>query len=406
MNDKFSTKSLTGWWLFDFSNSIPATIGGIYFAKWFTVDSGGNSTLFNLLFFISSLVVILTGKWVGKRIDKDGYKFWIILSSIISIFSVGSIFCVSYLLEGKTAIIFSFIFFLLFLFGYQIGRICHNVYLRCIIPENLQSKMSGFGAAANWAGSLIGILITIPVILKYPGTLGRELTFLEATIAFAILVPISLRFMFRSNNIIQIENLPSRIDLNTWKQTISSIGLLLLSYMLLFDVMSTVQRNLAPYLTVVLLMADDTQSGGFLLILVSALIGGLLSSRLVRFDNSIKWLRLSSFGLFIALLLVVSNSVTLIWVGFAIAGLSYGLLESSIRINFMTYFSPKHAGNSFGVLAIVERTSGILGPLFWIIPFSFLGEKDSYITSMFLMALLTLTALFILLIRKNKSVVE
>lgn len=403
MNNKFNRTSLLGWCLFDFANSIPSVIGGIYFAKWFTEDLGGGSIMFNVLFFISALFIVFTGKWVGNQIDKNGYVFWIKLSSIISIFSVSLLFIFSQIFSKQALIYSTFILFLLFLFGYQISRICHNVYLRGIIPEHLQTKMSGYGAASNWGGSIVGILLTIPVVTNYSGTFGRELTFLVAALAYGIFTPISLFLMLRSKQITSITISNENINTKTWKSILSSIGFLLLIYLLLFDVMATVQRNLPPFLSTVYRMKDDTQAIGFLLILISALIGGLASAKLVNFNNSIFWLKSCSVSLCIAIILITINNTASLWTAFVIAGLSYGILESAIRINFMHNFPPSTAGKNFGVLAVIERTSGVIGPLIWILPFYLISkERQAYISSMLLMAGLTLIALIILNLNKKK----
>lgn len=402
MKTNFNKKSLYGWCLFDFSNSVPLIIGGIYFSKWFTEDLGAGSILFNLLFFVSALFIILTGKWVGNKIDKNGYKFWIKLSSIISIVAVFLLFIFSQLFFEKVLIYSSFILFLIFLFGYQISRICHNVYLRGIIPEHLQSKMSGYGSAANWAGSIFGVLLTIPVVKIFPEMFGREITFLIAALVFGILVPISLSLMFKSKEIIDIKISNENVNVKTWKSILISMGSLLLVYLLLFDVMATVQRNLPPYLTSVFNMTDDTQAIGYLIILVSALLGGIISAKTVNFKNSITWLKRSSFLLGVAIIFICINNSFFLWTAFVLAGVSYGILESTIRVNFMGNFSAHTAGKNFGILAIVERTSGVISPLIWIIPFYIFKETNtSYIVSMLLMSSLAFFALLILKLRER-----
>lgn len=402
---KFFTSSLYGWCLFDFANSIPSIIGGIYFSKWFTEDLRGGSVMFNILFFVSALIIMLTGKWVGNKIDENGYKFWIKLSSAISITSVSLLFVCSQLLSKELLIYTSFVLFLAFLFGYQISRICHNVYLRGIIPEEIQTKMSGYGAAANWGGSIVGILLTIPVVTNYSGMIGRELTFLVAAIGYGVLTPIALVLMFRSNQMTDIKISNESINAKTWKSIIVSVGFLLIVYLLLFDVMATVQRNLPPYLTSVFKMTDDTQAVGFLLILISALSGGFIAAKTVNFRNSIVWLKRSSLSLCIAIVLICINNPVSLWTAFVIAGVSYGILESAIRVNFMGNFTAQTAGKNFGVLAVIERTSGVVGPVIWIVPFYIFKEESfSYIASMVLMSALTLAALLILILNKNNLV--
>ena len=263
--------------------------------------------------------------------------------------------------------------------------------------------MSGFGAAANWAGSIVGIILTIPVITAYPDMFGRELTFLVATVGYGVLTPLALMLMFfsRANSDIAM-SLENRKKL-LWSSLLISVGPALLIYFLLFDVMATVQRNLPPYLTRVFEMPDNTQAIGFLVILFSAMIGGLIAARVVKHKNSKTWLKVCSCSLEVSIILITIGNHLMLWVAFVFAGASYGILESAIRVNFMSSFSSENAGENFGVLAVVERTSGVVGPLVWIIPFSlFIDEVHSYITSMLLMSGLAFMAFILLFFGKEK----
>lgn len=395
-----SKAALFGWCLFDFGYSVAAMIGGIYFAKWFIEDLNANSILLNLLFLSSGIIIMFVGKWIGRKIDQQGYKFWIKTAAIISFLAILLLFLSSQFIQKQFLIPLSFLFNLLFLFGYQMGRICHNVYLYKIIPDELQSKMSGYGTGANWAGSIVGICMTIPIITHYPKTLGRELTFLLAAISFGIFAFISIVLMFLA----QQENL-SKFNVKQIKISWKSVLLYSLSpilvYFLLFDAMVTVQRNLPPFLTEIFNMTDNDQALGFLVTLTSAAVGGFLAAKVINFKNSKNYLMICSLSLSLSIILITLHSSYALWIAFITAGISYGMLESAMRINYMTTFSSNNAGENFGILAVVERTAGILGPIVWSIPFLFLGTSTSYILAMNLMAGLTFTA-FIILISKKR----
>lgn len=397
-------KSLFGWCLFDFAMAIPVVIGGIYFSKWYIENVGATSTILNLLFFSATLIIFLSGRWVGRKIDSKGYQFWIKLSSFIVFLSLSCLFLSSQFLPNNVILYSSFLFFLIFLSAYQITRICHNTYLHQVIPENLQTKMSGLGTASNWAGSVIGILITIPVVLLYPGIIGRELTFLIAVITYGILIVPSLILMFRASSI-NTEHLEDTHNVSiSWKTLMLSSGTSLVMYFLIFDVMATVQKNLPPYLTKVFEMKDDVQAIGFLVILLSATIGGLIASRVVNFTTAQQWLKIGSIILTFSIILITLQNTTALWVAFVTAGASYGMLESAIRIHFMKTFSARNAGENFGMFAMLERASGIIGPLIWIVPFWVIkNEVQSYIGSMLLMSVLGFIA-FLILSSRKKSV--
>lgn len=399
-------KSLIGWWLFDFAYSISTVIGGIYFTKWFTENLGANSMLLNLLFLVSTFFVILTGRYVGRRIDLYGYKSWIIVSSILGFFSILFLFLGSQLFDTNSNIILSFIFFIIFLFGYQVGRICHNVYLRKVIPEIFQSKMSGLGVAANWSGSVIGIVISVPIVTNQSFSVmyARELTFLIASLTFVLIVPYSLYLMFLIKEKPDNKVLPSSEKISFIRYFSGGLGVYFIVYFLLYDVMTIVQRNLPAFLSQVFRMPDNYQAVAFLLILLSATTGGLISAKFLTHKNSVDWLKTFTSCLGLSIILITLNNNVLLWGAFIIAGISYGVIESAIRLNFMYKFQAKHAGENFGVLAIIERASGIAGPLLWIAAFSISKtETHSYLFSMRVMGTLAFTALVIILLLFKKG---
>lgn len=398
-----ANKHLVGWCLFDFANSIAAIIGGIYFAKWFIEDVQASPVTLNILFFVSAGLILVTGKLIGNSIDSIGYKFWIVASTILGFFSILLLFLSSQVVGSKFIIPISFVINLFFLFSYQIGRICHNVYLRKTIPEELQSRMSGFGAAANWAGSITGVLISIPIVIIYPTQFGRELTFLAAALFYGCLTSIALFYMLQIK-----ESVSSKRSLNneitpTIKILRTSLKPIII-YFILFDVMITVQKNLPNFLTEVHQMQDESQAIRFLVILISAMIGGLIAARLVYRKNSKRWLILSSFTLTMAICIITVSNPTLLWLSFILAGISYGILESAIRVDFMQKFTSNVAGQNFGLLAIIERTSGVVGPVLWILPFVLSNQQQSkqYVMSMWLMGLLCMIA-FLLIIRYDRE---
>lgn len=396
--------SIFGWCLFDFTNSIPAVVGGIYFSKWFIEDVKAGSIAYNILFFLAALIVMATGRWIGERIDSIGYKIWIKISALLCFFSMLLLFIGSQILSRSYLVALSFLLFLVFLFSYQVGRICHNVYLRTIVPQDIQSKISGFGAASNWAGSLVGILVTIPLVLTFPKELAREMTFLEAAILYGIFTLISLRLMFRSTEARSYRIIENNKSTFTFKHFFVYFRMPLILYLLLFDVMATVEKNLPPYLSSVFKMSDDKQSIGFLLILISAMVGGIAASKFVSERNSGSWIKLSAILLGASIFLITIRSNTALWAAFVVAGITYGILESAMRINFMNRFPNNESGKNFGTYAAVERASGVIGPLIWIIPFSIIGNGSrAFVDGMQLMAVLCLLAVALCIFSKDSS---
>jgi MFS-type transporter involved in bile tolerance (Atg22 family) len=401
---KSNIAPLIGWCLFDFANSVPAVIGGIYFVKWFEEDLNGGSILLNVLFVTSAICVILSGRWIGRKIDKNGYGFWIQISSALVFVTILLLFWFSKIIPNQYLLLIAFLLFLVFISSYQISRICHNVYLHSVIPFNKHGRMSGLGAASNWAGSIVGILVTIPIMSLFPQMEARENTFLVAGVIFGVLTPIALYLMFleKPDKIkYEIYDLP-QADFKL--SIIKKIGLMGLIYFLLFDVMGTVQRNLPTFLTDVYGLNDTIQAKGFIAILLSAMVGGIIASMCVTKENSKAWLKMCSFSLAMSILVIAIGTSKSMWLGFIIAGVSYGVLESAMRLNYMKTFGYDTAGENFGIFAIVERTSGLVGPFLWVVPFLMSSNKIASNTSaMCFMGGVALIAFFLLL-KKRRDV--
>jgi MFS-type transporter involved in bile tolerance (Atg22 family) len=264
----------------------------MYFSKWFINDIGGTNILYNLIFFLSSLLIILLGRYLGRKVDKDGYKSRIRLAFGISAIALIALVISSQVLSGTLLIVLAFLFFMIFLFGYQMGRICHNTYLRGHIPEEEQSRMSGLGTVANWAGCIVGILIALPVVKFFAGQFGHEMALLVGTVAYTLLTPIAIALMARSTRSTMIHLTKETIDSHTRKSLLKTSGIFLLIYFLLFETMITVERNLPPYLDSMFDLSEIMKSLAFLVVVVFALVGGLIASKVVSFATATKWLKI------------------------------------------------------------------------------------------------------------------
>lgn len=384
-----------GWCLFDFANSIAAVNGGIYFAKWYVSDLNAGQISYNILLFTGTLLVLLFGFWIGSSIDKHGYSLWFKLSALSSSLSLCSLFLFSQFLSDKHLITCAFILFLLFIFSYQIARVCQNTFLKLEFSSVVQARLSGYGAAANWLGSIVGILVSIPIISQNPDRFGRESIMLYSAVIYGILTFIALWILLKEKQtkFNPIENSAKY----SFRKLSKDFGISLLVFFILFNVMFTVERNLPNYLTEYLQIAETSQPIRFLLILIAAMLGGLLCAKHLKINNSIMMIKIGSLCLFIAILFILSKNLIFHWLSFILAGLSYGVLEASIRVNFLNKIDPMDAGKNFGIYAFLERVSGTIGPLIWIVPFIiFHDDKMGSLFGMIAMGFFTLIAFLIL----------
>lgn len=390
------------WYIYDFGNSFAAVLGGVYFSKWFIEDLGNGAFEFNMLLFIGAVFVILGAPFVGKLID--GGRLWI--TFLFTTFGAGLSLALIVLFafqitESRALTVAAGAAFCGFLICYQSSRICHNAYLRLVIPEEDREAVSGHGAAFNWLGSIFGIAASIPIVSAVPGVEGRHLVFVMALIGFVALSSLALWRMTRPSR-------PASIDVETgspmvpWAWYFSAWAL---AVFFLYDAMSTIQRNLPPYLSEVYGLDDQTQGIAFLLILTLAAIGGFFAARFVKFGNTKTWIIFPGVLLIVAIFLLTFVQSNLFWLAFPLAGFAYGVLESSIRLSLMAEMPTREAGARFAILAAVERSAGVAGPLIWSSPFLFnLSEPIAARSAMFMMGLLVLMGILIFAFSRSVSV--
>lgn len=390
-----------GWYLYDFGNSFAAVLGGVYFGKWFIEDLNNTPLLFNMLLTGSGVIVILSAWAAGRQIDRGGLHIWFWGTTICASFSLLSLSVVSRLpLDVSVLTVIAASTFGLFGVAYQLSRICHNVFLRRMINSARREAVSGLGATSNWMGSVFGILASVPLVAAFPGVEGREFVFLLAFIGYSLLSFVALRLMgvIKATKAPRIERV---IQKTPWIWFLSFWSL---AVFLLYDAMSTVQRNLPPFLSEVFRMPDDTQALVFLVILLSAASGGLFAARYVRTINSLQWIVFPSFGLAAAIFILSASVELFSWLAYPIAGFAYGLLESSIRVSLMAKMSEEDAGIKFAFLASLERAAGVAGPLLWATPFAIFSDtNDAYKGSMALMGLAVVIGAIVMMLERTKS---
>jgi hypothetical protein len=92
------------------------------FSKRFIKDMGASEISYNAIFMISSLMIILLGRYIGTNIDKRGYQSRIKISLAISVFSLFFLFAINQL-TISTEIEICIAFVLIIVFSLPISRV-------------------------------------------------------------------------------------------------------------------------------------------------------------------------------------------------------------------------------------------------------------------------------------------
>ncbi len=399
------------WGLYDFANSILIGNMSLYFVQFIVVEKGVADIFFSLTLAISSVLLVFLAPNIGILIDKGIRKIQLI--RILSIFI---------LIGGVLLGLLQNVFFLLFLFllanlAYQLSMVPYNYALVDIAKEKRRGFVSGFGEFSNYAGYLIGLLITLPIIsgnFQLFGA-GRQGTFIPAALLFLIL---GLPFLIfhkgkPRKKVNKIKFNPFREFLNTFKlvkeRKYRGIFIFLIIFLLANNAAVTFITFTPLYFEVVEKFSDQIKVLFTTIAFSAAAIGAIVGGKLTDKYDSYKILSIVVAAWATSLALVILGSGFWYILPFVIIiGFLMGSFWAIGRKLFIEIVSPKELGRFFGLYALSIRLSGFLGPPIWsFVAIMFLRwGDDRYKFSMLSLALLLLLSFAFLRTWKSRLKTE
>lgn len=367
-------KNISLWTLYDFANSIVIVVFFLYFSQWLVVEKGVSDFWYNMVFALGSALLLLTAPAFGSLADKNGrhQKYFNRISILMFLCFLGTALIALFLSHN---IILAVLFFLLANYLYQFSFVFYNAFLGFLAPREKQGLISGIGQAGNWAGQMVGLLITIPFAsgaVYLVGEAGRAQTFLPAVVLFIILAtPMLLFFKLPSKtNTLERASLKEEYK-NVWssfKELVRERNMryFLLAYLFFNDAITTVLNNFPIFLENVFSVSDYTKSliliGGLATSVLGALFSGFVSDRV-----GLRKTLLVVIGSWVILLplLGLLKSFYLFVLSAVLMGFLFGAIWTVTRA-VMASLTPPHKLNfGFSFYTLAERVSTFLGPITW-----------------------------------------
>jgi UMF1 family MFS transporter len=361
-------KHIISWCLFDFANSsysavIAAVIFQVYYINVIVGNSAGLGDLWwGRAISVSMLLISLSSPFLGGIADYAGARKRLL--AIYTVMSIAAIASFCFLIPG--AIIAGFILIIIANVGMEGGLVFYNSFLPQIASVSHQGRVSGWGFSVGYAGSILSLLIALPLAKA-----GKfELVWLMVASFFALFslpaflfLPKDLRSDMTSSQagLMGIKKAWDTMR-EIWKR--KEARKFLISYMIYEDGVNTVivfSSSLA-FTTMGFLQQELILL--FLVVQVTALFGALMLSKPTDTWGPKRVVSLSLF-----LWSLVSVAAFLIrtkyqfWILACVADLGLGTVQAGTRA-FFTQFIPKEKeAEYFGVYSLVGKTSAILGPL-------------------------------------------
>jgi UMF1 family MFS transporter len=161
-------KAVAGWCLYDFANSIyaaviPASIWSTYYANRIVGNQSGQGDLWwGRAVSLSMLLVAFTSPPMGALGDFAGARKKLLIAYTVA--SAGATALLGTVRPGM--VLWGFGLSVLATFGFEGALVFYNAYLPELAPRDHQGRVSAWGFAVGYAGSLLGLVMVLPLVRR------------------------------------------------------------------------------------------------------------------------------------------------------------------------------------------------------------------------------------------------
>ncbi len=362
------------WTLFDFANTafyvLILTVGfPLYFKE--IVNSGEKSGDFfwGLAFSASMLIVALISPILGAVADYGtGKKRFLFLFTFLCIAATSLLFFVT---EGM--VITGILLLILANIGFEAGLVFYDSFLPEITKEKNYGRVSGYGFAMGYIGSLVTLIISIPFFLKgfsHDNILNIRISFLIAA-AFFFLFSLPLFIYLREpSKTASLKFNFISIGYNRIKKTFTefgkykNVGRFLTAYFIYIDAINTIIIFSSIFARQTLKFEIIDIVIFFAVVQTSAVIGSIVFGILADHIGQKKTLSLTLILWFIIVIIAyfITGKALFYFVG-VLAGFALGSSQSTSR-SLMTKIIPLEKKTEFfGFYSFFGKAAAIIGPI-------------------------------------------
>lgn len=379
-------KQVISWCFFDFANSsysavITAVIFQVYYINGIVGNTDGQGDLWwGRAISLSMLVVSLTSPFLGGIADYAGRR-----KQLLAVYTVTCIISVaSFSLIAPGAAVFGFLLIALANIGMEGGLVFYNSFLPQIAQKEYQGRVSGWGFGVGYAGSILSLLIALP--LAKTGLL--HLVWPMVALFFAVFSLPAFIFLPRDAPV-PVPSLQAGIRgfhsaLATLKEILQQreARKFLLAYLIYEDGVNTVIIFSSSLAATTFGFSQGELIGLYLAVQVTALFGAFFLSKPTDIWGPKKVVTLSLLlWTLVAVAAFFVQTKPQFWIIACTAGLGLGSVQAGTRA-FFTQFVPRgREAEYFGVYALVGKSSAIAGPLvFGMISSTFRSQRPAILS--------------------------
>jgi UMF1 family MFS transporter len=401
------------WALYDFSNTIfSMNIATLYFAVWLVSDLGASSTTVAAANAAASILVVIAIPFLGALSDaRRRRKPWVVGFTLLSCAAlvlmgwlgqnalplVGESIDAPVLVPsgwhaGGVPLFGVLAAFVVAMFAYQAAQPFYNAMLPELAPPEEQGRLSGFGTALGYVGSVVGVVLvapffngSLPVVGALHPNLLAALRLVPLTThggRVSVFVPTALLFLFFSLPLFvwckDHDPAPPGTPVG-WKRAVREVAhtvrdarrhpgtLRFIAASFLYqDAIGTIVAFMALYAIKAVGFGQGSEITLFLVLTIPSIFGSYVYGHLVdRFGAKRSLMATLLLWIILLVVMITVPGKQGFWlVGLAI-GLNFGGVPTAERPVLLALVPDVEAGRYFSLLLLSSRAAAILGPLIW-----------------------------------------
>ena len=366
------------------------------------------SEKFSLAFGLSMAVVALAAPFLGHLADRAGKRRFLIPFVLAGVVLTG-------LVAAPGPVPRVLVFFALANIAFQCAYVFYNALLPDVSDSSNSGRVSGFGVAAGYVGSLLGMFLVLPFV---SGEIRSRLPHLLSSVVDALSVaavssnvddawvrrnaylPTALLWLVAAVPLLFFARLPksssssssspsrkSPSSSSPFKDVIHTIKSLsktpallwfLVSNFLYVDVIHTIQIQMATYSRYAVGLNDGQVQILLLVATAVAVIGGLLYGFLCQrvTIRTATLVALVNWVLVFVLALVVRDPKAFTIVG-VLAGIGLGGIKVTGRLGLIALVPQERMTEFFGFFTLAGEAASVLGPFLWAATLALFPDKSA-----------------------------